>query len=130
MSLPKRIASIALAAVLAACASISSRIKSHQAAFDASPPDVQAKIRKGVIAVGFTTDQVVMALGRPTRVYAKVTPKGAQEIWDYGLDTGLGTGAGTPYGDGGIVVGDAFFEEILRVVFEKGVAVDVVKRLR
>ena len=130
MRLTKRTVSIVVLAALGACATIPSRIKSHQAAFDASSPDVQQKIRQGEAAVGFTTDQVVMALGRPNRVYAKATPSGAQEIWVYGMDSGPGSGIVPRYGDGGIVTTDAYFEEHERVVIEKGTAVDVVKRLR
>jgi hypothetical protein len=130
MSPTKRIASIAVLAALAACTTVSSRIKSRQDAFDASSPDAQQKIRQGEAAVGFTTDQVVMALGNPNRVYAKAAPSGAQEIWVYGMESGPGSGIVPRYGDGGVVVTDAYFEEHERVVFEKGVAVDVVKRLR
>ena len=130
MRLPRQIASAALLASLAACTTVASRVKSHQAAFDASAPDVQEKIRRGNVGVGFTKDQVVMALGVPNRTYAKVTPAGEQEIWVYGMDYGPGTGTIPRYGDGGIVVGDAYFEENQRVLFEKGVVTSVVKRLR
>ena len=130
MRLPNRIAATAVFASLAACTTVATRIKSHQAAFDASPPDVQQKIRQGEAAVGFTSDQVVMALGNPNRVYAKAAPSGEQEIWVYGMDSGPAGGVVPRYGDGGIVVTDAYFEEHERVVIEKGVAVGVVKRLR
>jgi hypothetical protein len=130
MRLQKLIAATAVLASLAACTTVATRIKSHQAAFDASPAEVQRKIERGDVAVGFTTDQAVMALGHPNRVYAKATPSGEQEIWVYGMDSGPSTGLVTSYGDGGIVVTDAYFEEHERVVFEKGIAVAVIKRLR
>ncbi len=125
-----RPAAFALAAALAACTTIASRIQAHQAAFDASSPEVQARIRRGEAAPGFTKDQVVMALGHPSRVYAHRTAAGEQEIWVYGADFGPASEASPRYGDGDIVVSNAFFEETQRVVFEKGAVVSVTKRLR
>ena len=119
-----------LGAFLAACSYGERRFKAHQAEFDASSPEARRKIRKGEVAVGFTPGQVELALGRPSRVYAKVTPASTQEIWVYGIEAGQGTGEIPRSDDPGIVVGDAAFEEIERVVFEKGSAVAVVKRLR
>jgi hypothetical protein len=41
------------------------RIAQHRSAFDTWPAEVQTKIRAGQIAVGFTEEQVRMALGDP-----------------------------------------------------------------
>jgi hypothetical protein len=120
----------ALLAASAACSTGATRIKAHQAAFDASSPEAQRKICQGEAAVGFTDEQVVMALGHPQRVYAKQTPGAAQEIWVYGLDGGPAAGISPVYGNGDIVVSDAYFQEQERVVFEKGAVVAVFKRLR
>jgi hypothetical protein len=129
MRFPALCAAAALAA-LSACTTVSSRIKSDQTAFDASAPEAQALIRNGQAAVGFTKEQVVMALGHPNRVYEKKTPAADEEIWVYGVDDGPGFGLAPEYGGGGIVVSNAYFEENERVVFEKGKAVSVVKRVR
>jgi hypothetical protein len=130
MRFPKLCGAVVLAASLAACATVASRINAHRAAFDASSPEAQQKIRQGEVAVGFTNDQVVMALGHPQRVYAKNTPGAAQEIWVYGVDGGPASGITPRYGNGDIVVNSAYFEESMRVVFEKGTAVAVYKRQR
>ena len=128
MRFPKLCGAAVLVASSAACATVASRIKAHQAAFDASSPEAQQRIRQGEVAVGFTTDQVLMVLGHPQRDYAKNTPGAAQEIWVYGVDGGPASGVSPRYGGGDIVVSDAYFEENLRVVFEKGAVVAVYKR--
>ena len=131
MRLSKAFGALAVLVVsLAACSHGERRFKAHQAEFDASSPEAQRKIRKGEVAVGFTPEQVELALGRPSRVYTKVTPASTQEIWVYGIEAGQGTGTIPRSDDPGIVVGDAAFEEIERVVFEKRAVAAVVKRLR
>jgi hypothetical protein len=40
-------------------------------------------IEKGVIAKGFTTDMVYIAMGHPTKVEAKELPEGHAELWSY-----------------------------------------------
>jgi hypothetical protein len=114
MTLAKSFGTLAvLAAFLAACAHGERRSKDHQ----------------GEVAVGSTPAQVVMTLGRPSRVYTKETPASEQEIWAYGVEAG--EAGGIPRSENpGIIVGDAAFLEIESVVFEKGLVVAVVKRLR
>ena len=100
---------LALAAALAACSTPQSRIKHHQAEFDAYPPDVRQKIAAGEADVGFTREQVALALGRPDRRYTRKGIAGDQEVWLYGLGSGeprvslgFGMGMGGPgfYGGG------------------------------
>ena len=88
------------------CASSSSRISKNQAAFDGYPSEVQGKIRAGEVAVGFTPEQVTMALGKPDRVVQRTTVAGASEVWVY-LEggSGLGFGLGLGVGGGGSGVG-------------------------
>ena len=65
-----------LAALLAACATPESRIRDNQAAFDAFPPSVQQKIRAGQADIGFTPEQVRMALGEPDHKYTRSSAEG------------------------------------------------------
>lgn len=127
------------ATVLAACAGPSSRIKKHQSEFDAYPADVQKKIRVGQVDVGFTDQQVALALGRPDRIYARKTAAATQEVWAYGgaygsrggLGLGLGMGAGPGF-YGGDLSADSEpgidRGERTRVVLQNGVVVSVENR--
>lgn len=128
---------LALAAALAACATPESRIREHQAEFDSYPRAVQAKIRAGEVEVGFTRQQVAIALGRPDRTYQRRTATTAREVWAYGggagrssVSVGFGTGfMGPGYGgELGLGLTDDAWEDRLRVVFEGGVVVSVEER--
>jgi len=122
----------------AGCATTASRIKDHQAAFDASPADVQAKIQAGQVAVGFSQEQVTMALGDPDRRYTRTTARGASEIWAYedskpGFSLGLGVagGGGSTSVGSGIAIGNGDRrDDKLRVILEGGrvVAVETLGR--
>ncbi len=126
------------AAALAACSTVSSRIKSHQAAFDASTPEVQEKIRQRQADIGFTQEQVAMALGRPDRTYTRKTATSTQEVWAYGsrgggssLGFGFGMfGGGSSMYSGGVGInsGDSYDEDRVRIVFENGSVVSVENR--
>ena len=115
--------------VFAGCSTTDGRIKSHQAAFDASPAPVQAKIRAGQVDVGFTQEQVTMALGKPDRSYTRTTARGTAEIWAY-ADNGpsfsigigaVGGGGGTMVGSGvGISTANDRYDDKVRVIFEGG----------
>jgi hypothetical protein len=128
-----------LAAALAACAGPSSRIKKRQAEFDAYPADVQAKIRAGQVDVGFTDQQVALALGRPDRIYERKTANAQQEVWAYGgaygsrvgVGFGLGMGGGPGFYGGGVGVETEpgiDHGERTRVVLQNGVVVAVESR--
>ncbi len=70
--------------LLAACASTpTSRIKKNRDLFNSYPPEVQTKIQKGEISLGFTPEMVLMAKGDPDRKYTRQTAKGATEVWAY-----------------------------------------------
>lgn len=117
-----------LALGLAACATPASRISSQQSAFDSYPTEVQQKIRAGQIGIGFSPEQVRMALGEPSDRYSRQTEKGESEVWAYrdfkpGLSFGMGTfsGGSTSVGGGiGIGTGGGNAEDKLRVTFEAG----------
>jgi hypothetical protein len=140
MSSRRRSAFFAAFALLAACASPQSRIKAHRAAFDAYPPAIQRKISDGIADVGFTREQVQLALGTPDRRYARKTADAEQEVWGYGAARGassLGFGLGFGMGGLGTTVGMGTEvgpggppEERVRVVFQDGAVVSVESRQR
>jgi len=113
---------------LGACATPASRISRQQSAFDSYPAEVQQKIRAGQVGIGFTPEQVRMALGEPSDRYSRQTDKGESEVWAYrdfkpGLSFGLGTfsGGSTSVGGGiGIGTGGGNAEDKLRVTLESG----------
>ena len=88
-----------LATVLLLCAGCQTpqdRISLHRDQFTTYPPDVQAKIQAGLVEVGFTADQVLMARGEPDRKMLRQTPNGTEEDWFYGdhrARLGIGVGA-------------------------------------
>ncbi len=83
------------------------RIAKNEPAFVAMPADVQAKIRAGDVAVGFTPEQVELAKGKPDRVGRRTTAKGEEQSWIYekraaGLGFGIGVGGGSGGMGGGV----------------------------
>jgi len=88
------------------CSTTDSRIKDNQAAFNSAPPDVQAKIREGKIAIGFTEEQVLMSLGKPDRRYSRTTAAGTTDVWAYeDHKPSFSFGIGMASGGGGTMVG-------------------------
>lgn len=137
-SIPLVVLVPALAAVLAGCSTVNSRIKDHQAAYDASPPSVQDKIRKGQVDVGFTQEQAAMALGRPDRIVTRKTASGERQTWIYGGNrarVGMGFGFGS-WGGGPVAMGTSVgveepvgeYDPRMRVTFEQGQVVSVENR--
>ena len=118
---------------LAACSSQQARIGRHQAAYDASPPAIQQKIQRGEVDIGFTPEQVNMALGDADRVYTRKSAGAKeQEVWAYGLShTGVGFGFGV-FSGGPVSTGvsmdthaDPSGVARTRVVFEDRVVITV-----
>ena len=73
-----------LVLMLVGCATPESRIRQNPALFASFPSDVQAKVRQGHIAIGFSQPAVRMALGEPDRVYHRITStNSADEVWAY-----------------------------------------------
>lgn len=123
--------------LLAACSTPESRIRKHKELFAAYPPQVRDRIRAGAVDIGFTSDMVLMALGKPARKTTRTTALSAQEIWTYGDSSGVRPGVGVSIGGGsyggfgGVSVGSdsGAYRERAAIVFEGGkvVAVDKVK---
>jgi len=66
------------------CATVEQRIEDNRAVFETFPPDVQESIREGEIALGFTQEQVRIAMGNPDRIVTR-TEEGEKTatIWLY-----------------------------------------------
>lgn len=119
---------LAFATLSAGCASSpKSRISKNQSAFDSYPASVQTAIQEGKVEVGFTPDQVRLAIGAPDRILTRTSTAGDSEVWVYrdkgptfGLGLGLGGGSGGV--GGGVGVGTSTREpgEKLRVIFAAG----------
>lgn len=117
------VAAVALLGLSACSSSPQSRIESDPRSYATASKDVQAKIRAGQIDVGFTREQVRLALGDPTGVSTRTTGSGASEVWSYhdkGPRFGFGVGVGGGGGGVGVGVGtgERSDEPRLRVVFE------------
>jgi len=125
--------------LLAACASTDSRIRDNQAAFDGYPPAVQQKIRAGQADIGFTPEQVRMALGEPDHKYTRTSAEGSSEVWAYRdsgpmFSFGVGGGSfGSHSGVGGgvgVATGGDAPEDKLRVVFYNGAVSSIEKTVQ
>jgi hypothetical protein len=122
--------------LLAACSTPESRVRKHKELFDSYPPEIQQRIKAGEVDLGFTSDMVLMALGKPARKTTRTTAQSVQEIWNYG-DSGVRPGVGVSIGGGsyggfgGVSVGSegGAYRDRAAIVFESGkvVAVDKVK---
>lgn len=133
MKLSSRLVTGVLVLAAAGCASTpSSRIQSARDVYNAYPMEVQERIASGQIDVGFTPEQVRMALGNPDRVTSRTTPDGSSEVWSYrdkgprfsvGVGLGVGGGGGsTRVGTGvGVSTGGRrdYDDEKTRVIFDQ-----------
>ena len=71
-------------ALLAGCEHArTSRIQEHAALYASLDPFSKKLIRDGLINLGFTSEAVYMALGRPNRIATTETPDGSIETWSY-----------------------------------------------
>lgn len=129
--------SLGLALVISGCATAESRISKNQAAFDSWPHEVQSSIRAGKVKIGFTTDQVRVALGEPDRMYSRQSAEGESEVWAYfesgpkfSIGVGVGSGGYSSGARGGVGHTQRHdrSEEATRVVFTDGVVVSIEAR--
>lgn len=124
--------------MLAGCAGSTpeSRIAKHQKDFDAYPPELQRKIKAGVIQNGFTEEMVEIAVGRPDHKYHETTDKGPVTVWAWtkskgglGLGVGVGMGLGGNVGTGvSVGTGGGSRYETRRVVFQDGKVISFSER--
>jgi hypothetical protein len=123
----------ALAAFLmlaAGCSTVDSRIAKNRELFSSWPPAVQDKVVQGQIDIGFTAEQVRVALGEPDRVFTRTTADGTSQVWSYrdrgprfgfGVGVGMGSFGGRSGSFGGIGLGsgrDYQDDEKLGIVFD------------
>ena len=122
---------LGLAALCAAgCSTVDSRIAKNRDAFNTWPAPVQDKVVTGQIDIGFTPDQVRVALGEPDRVFSRTTADGTSQIWSYrdrgprfsfGVGVGMGSfgSRGGSFGGVGLGTGSGYYDdEKLGVVFD------------
>jgi hypothetical protein len=111
-----------LALFVASCSTVDSRIAKNRAAFNSWPPAVQDKVVVGQIDIGFTADQVRVALGEPDRVFTRTTGDGTSQVWSYrdrgprfGFGVGVGMGSfghhGGTFGGVGIGTGTGYRDD-------------------
>ena len=121
------------------CSTTGSRIAKNRADFDAWPFAVQQKVAAGQVDVGFTPEQVRVALGAPDRIATRTTSDGVTQAWVYrdrGPRFGFGLGLGSMHGSsglgGGVAVNDWPLgpDESLRVLFDAGGKVSAVESAR
>lgn len=121
---------VVVAALAVGCSSVDSRIARNREAFSSWPAPVQDKVVQGKIDIGFTADQVRVALGEPDRVFTRVTADGTSEIWgfrdrgpkfSFGVGVGLGSYGrhGGTMGGVGINTGGYHDDEKLGIVFDR-----------
>jgi hypothetical protein len=121
--------------LLCGCATApSDRIAAHQAEFASWPANVQQLVSAGRVAVGFTPEQVAVALGNPDYKSAAAGPQGVTEVWVYRrraprLSIGVGGGG---YSGSSAVGGSVSASGIPlghdmdgRVIFSNGLVSDV-----
>lgn len=109
MHRPLALLALAAALLAAGCQTPQDRISLNRDKFVTYPPDIQAKIQAGQVAVGFTADQVLIARGDPDKKILRETPNGTEEDWFYGdhrARVGFGIGAAS-YSDHSGVAGSA-----------------------
>jgi hypothetical protein len=118
-------------AVLAAagCSTVDSRIAKNREAFNSWPAPVQDKVVVGQIDLGFSAEQVEVALGKPDRVFTRTSSDGTTQVWTYrdrgpkfsfGVGVGMGSwgSRGGSFGGVGINTGGGYHDdEKMGVVF-------------
>lgn len=114
----------------AGCASTpTSRVAKNKALYSQWPADVQEKVAAGKIMVGFTPEQVRLALGEPSRTFIRTTHDGTAETWAYrenparfNIGLGLASSGGSTGVSGRINVSNAGYRagERTHVIFEGG----------
>jgi hypothetical protein len=114
----------------AGCSTPASRISRNEEAFSEWPEAIQEKVRAGQIDLGFTPEQVRVALGDPARTVRRTDNDGTSEVWIYhgreprfSVGLGVGTSRGSTGFGGGVGIGTGGSrerEDATRVVFAGG----------
>jgi hypothetical protein len=72
-----------LTLLLTGCETVDSRIKEKPQLFSSLDAATQAKIKQGIIDLGFSEDMVYLALGVPDQKRESRTAAGSQIVWIY-----------------------------------------------
>jgi hypothetical protein len=123
---------LAVLVFLSGCATVGSRIAKNRAEYETWPLAVREKVAAGQIDLGFTAQQVAVALGEPDRVFTRTTADGTSQVWSYrergprfGIGIGVGLGSwssrrGGSFGTIGIGTGGGYQDdEKLGIVFDE-----------
>lgn len=128
-TLPLLFAGALLVALGSGCSSTpDKRISKNPEVFQEWPVAIQEKVRSGQVDLGFTPEQVKMALGAPDRTFTRTNNDGTTEIWAYrdrgprfSFGVGLGFGGGNTAVGTGISTTTGYREdEKLHVLFTGG----------
>jgi hypothetical protein len=87
---------------LAGCSTPANRIKDHPEVFAQLTPQEQALVKAGQVGLGFSTEAVKLALGKPDRITVRTDASGELQVWHY-VETVYYDGAflyGGPYWGG------------------------------
>jgi hypothetical protein len=131
---PRIFLAISLLALAGCATTPADRIAENRSTFDAWPAEVQAKVRAGQVNVGFTEEQVRVALGDPDRVVTRTTEKGVTMVWAYrhrgssfGFGFAMAGGSGHAGYGAGVAMSDRpyFNGDALHVVLMEGKVVSV-----
>jgi hypothetical protein len=104
------------------CSSVDSRIAKNRDLFNTWPPAVQDKVVVGKIDIGFTADQVRVALGEPDRIWSRSSADGTSQVWSYrdrgprfSFGVGMGMGSfghrGGSFGSIGVGTGTGYLDD-------------------
>ncbi|MDO8541250.1 MAG: hypothetical protein Q7S40_12500 [Opitutaceae bacterium] len=137
---PALLATLLVSLGIAGCSTVDSRIAKNREVFSSWPVAVQERVAAGQIDLGFTPDQVRVALGEPDRVFTRTTADGTSEVWSYrdrkprlsfGVGVGMGGFSGSRHVGGGIGIGTGVRgyedDEKLGVVFDRNGRVSAIE---
>ena len=136
---PRIFLAVLLLALTGCATTPADRVAQHRSAFDTWPAEVRARVRAGQVAVGFTAEQVRMALGDPERVNTRTTEQGVSLVWAYRhrgphFSFGMGMAGGnghTGYGAGVALTDHPYFSgDALHVVLMDGKVIAVERMMR
>ena len=129
---------ILLAWGVAGCSTTETRAR-KSAEFATWPEAVQDTVLAGRIDIGFTAEQVRVALGDPDYRFTRTTSDGSTEVWGYrdkkprlGFGIGFGGYSGSTGVGTGVMVGSDTRpdDEKVRVIFDRAGRVSAVEEAR
>jgi hypothetical protein len=65
------------------CSTVKSRIEEKAAVFNSLDPQAQARLRQGIVDIGYTEDMVYIAMGRPDQTKERQAEGGVETEWIY-----------------------------------------------